>query len=152
MSYSADLLRLKMGHDKMSWNMDLEDFEQEEKEQLAQQTEQLKQLTQQTQQIEETEIKNYILEEQQYEINKLKLDTLKRIDEEMKKLETRYDDAETLAYYLRKDVFEHIPANTNETIIVVAVQEADKWIFKVFARPEQVDADKIMRVNLIGVD
>jgi len=160
----------------MAWNMDMEDIEhrsrrvkmfreqhlshdlisqifaQEEQESIAQQAEQLKQLTQETHQIEETAIKNSIFEEQQYEINKLKLDTLKRIDEETKKLETTYDDAETLAYYLRKDIFNHVPANSNQTIIIVAVQEADKWLFKVFARPEQIDVNKIMRVNLIGVD
>ena len=149
----------------MTWNQDFEDFEHrarrvklykeqklshdsisqifanEQQQALEAQETQI----QQQKIIEETEIQEETVASKKYEV-------LQRIDEEIKKLETRYDDAESLAYYLRKEIFDRIPANSDNSILIIATQLGDKWSFKVQALPNKLDINKIKRIDIVKED
>lgn len=150
----------------MSWDLNFEDFEhrqrrvkmfkfqnmshdaisnvfQQEFDSL--QTKQGQQ--QQKRAIEETEI------QQQTELDLKKAEVLDRINEEVKKMETVYDDAETLAYYLRKDYFDRVQPNSDNTVIIIATQKSDKWCFQVTCLPNPIyDLTKITSINIVKGD
>jgi len=150
----------------MTWEMSLEDFEHRNrrvkmyKEQklshdsISQifaneeqvQEAQIQQNQEQQRAIEETEIQEETVASKKYEV-------LQRIDEEIKKLETRYDDAEKLAYYLRKEYFDRIPPNSDNSLLIIATQQGNLWSFKVTALPNPIyDLTKIKRIDILKED
>jgi len=134
----------KMNHDAIS-----QLFDQEQKEALEQQ-EQRNRIIQETEQeklklieeIEQKDICDTVIASKKYEI-------LQQIQEVLKKDEKIYDDAEKLAYYLRKEYFDQIPPNSENTVIIIATQKGDKWAFHVQQLPDPIDLTKIKKIDII---
>lgn len=81
-----------------------------------------------------------------------KLEILQKIDEELKKMSREYDTSEKLAYYLRKEYFDQIPPNSENSLIIIANQQGDKWAFHVQQSPESIDLTKIKKIDIIMKD
>jgi hypothetical protein len=130
----------KMNHEAIS-----QLFEQEQKAEQAQQI-------QKKEQIQETAFQHSLnteLVEQQRVINQKKLEILERTSTELAKMETHYDNAETLAHYLRKEYFEHIPPNGDNTLLIIATQHGELWAFKVQVMPYPIKPNKIDEIRIL---
>jgi len=140
--------RVQLAKSGMSQNAITELFESEQQAEFDKQNQRIEQ----KKQVEETQILETIDAEQQFEINKRKIENLKQINDELKKMEKTYDYAESLAYYLRKEIFNRIPANSDNSIIIIATQKGDLWSFKVQALPNKLDINKIKRIDIVKED
>lgn len=120
-------------------------FESEQKAELEQQE-------QRKQTVQEVKVQKAIdleLSQQQAEINDKKMKILETTEQEIKKMEKTYDDAETLAYFLRKDYFDRIPPNTENSVIIIGTQKGKDWSFLVQATPNPIDISKIKKIDII---
>ena len=81
-----------------------------------------------------------------------KIEILEMIQSQLEDMQKTYELENKLAYHLRKEVFDKIPPNTENSIIIIVTQNGDKWGIHVTHTPNLIDVKKIYKINVVMND